>query len=169
MLAHSPIEAPITGDEDLGDLSRPQQALAQFYRAFNTGDLALMSASWEPSDEAAMDNPLGGITRGWPQIRAVYERIFRSPARVRVEFHDYTLHVSDAIFYAVGRERGRYETRQGPLDLAIRTTRIFRRVDGRWRQVHHHGSMDDPARLAAYQSAIRAESNMEEHHDAGKN
>jgi hypothetical protein len=85
----------------------------------------------------------------------VYERIFRSPARVRVEFYDYSLHVSDSMFCAVGRERGRFATPETELDLAIRTTRVFRRVNGRWRQLHHHGSIDDPARLSAYQQAIR--------------
>ena len=30
----APIKEPITGNEDLGDLSQPRQALAQFYRAF---------------------------------------------------------------------------------------------------------------------------------------
>src|SRR5271166_2421042 len=30
-----PIQEPITGSEELGDLSQPQQALVQFYKAFN--------------------------------------------------------------------------------------------------------------------------------------
>lgn len=150
-----PTTDPITGDEDLGDRSRPRQALAEFYKAFNTRDLALMAENWDHSDEAVMDNPVGGITRGWANIRAVYERIFGSPARVRVEFYDYTVHLGDSVFYAVGRERGRFETARSALDLAIRTTRIFRRIGGRWRQVHHHGSMDDPTLLEAYQRAVR--------------
>jgi hypothetical protein len=75
---------------------------------------------------------------------------------VHVEFHDYTLHVGESVFYAVGRERGRFVTPNGALDLRIRTARIFRRVDGRWRQVHHHGSIDDPALLERYQRAVRA-------------
>jgi hypothetical protein len=45
--------------------SLPVQALAEFYKAFNTRDLALMAENWEPSEEAAMDNPVGDITRGW--------------------------------------------------------------------------------------------------------
>jgi hypothetical protein len=48
-----------------------------------------------------------------------------------------------------------FNTRDLALDLAIRTTRIFRRVDGCWRQVHHHGSMDDPALLETYQRVVR--------------
>jgi hypothetical protein len=38
--------------------------------------------------------------------------------------------------------------------LQIRTTRIFAYA-GTWVQVHHHGSIDDPAALAAYQQAVR--------------
>jgi hypothetical protein len=38
--------------------------------------------------------------------------------------------------------------------MAIRTSRFFRLVDGQWRQQHHHGSIDDPALLAAYQAAV---------------
>jgi len=112
------IGEPITGREDLGDVREPRQALAQFYRALNSRDLVLLAENWEQSSDAAMDNPLGGIKRGWDEIRAVYERIFRGPAR-------------------------------------LRTTRIFRRAGDGWRQVHHHGSIEDPALLAAYQQAVR--------------
>jgi ketosteroid isomerase-like protein len=149
------VETPITGREPLADLSDPVQALAQFYRAFNTRDLALMEENWDNGETVAMDNPLGGIKRGWPDIRAVYERIFRGTGRVQVAFHDYSLHVHDDLFYAVGRERGTFERDGAKLDLAIRTSRIFRRIAGRWRQVHHHGSIDDPRLLRAYQEGVR--------------
>ena len=61
MPATRPIQEPITGEEDLGDLTRPEETLAHFYRALNSRDLALLEQNWEPSDEVAMDNPLGGI------------------------------------------------------------------------------------------------------------
>jgi ketosteroid isomerase-like protein len=153
--SQQPIETPITGREELGQLDQPIQALAQFYRAFNDRDLGLMAENWENSAGVAMDNPLGGIRRGWAEIRSVYERIFTGAARVQVEFHDFTIHVVGDVFYAVGRERGAFEASGKKLDLAIRTTRIFRRAGGRWRQVHHHGSIDDPALLGAYQQAVR--------------
>jgi ketosteroid isomerase-like protein len=149
-----PVTEPITGREELGDLSRPEQALAQFYRALNGRDLVLLADNWEQSDEVVMDNPVGGVARGWEAIRAVYARLFAGSARLSVEFHDYTIHGSDSIFYAVGRERGRFERRPIALDLVIRTTRIFCRTNGRWRQVHHHGSIEDPALLGAYQQAV---------------
>jgi hypothetical protein len=147
---------PITGYEDLRDLTHPRHALTQFYRAFNTRDIILMRQNWSPFDDISMNSPLGGIKRGWPEIRRVYERLFFGPARVTVEFFNYSLHVSREIFYAVGRERGRFEGSVSTFDLTFRTTRIYRFLDHHWRQVHHHGSIEDPALLDRYQSIINS-------------
>jgi SnoaL-like domain len=149
-----PIQTPITGNEDQGGLSSPFQALVQFYHAFNTGDLDGMSRNWEQSEDIAMDNPLGGIMRGWSEIAEVYKRIFNSPADVYVEYYDYTIHEHGEVFYAVGRERGFFQLGETRVDLAIRTTRIFRKVGNTWRQTHHHGSIDNAELLANYQSAV---------------
>ncbi len=152
----TPEPAPITGRENRADLTPPLRALSQFYEAFNKRDLKLMAGNWASTDDIAMDNPVGGIKRGWNDISAVYAGIFSGPARVRVEFFDYTLHQTPDMFYAVGRERGEFRQRDSVLPLAIRTTRIFRLIEGHWRQVHHHGSIDDPELLADYQKAVRA-------------
>ena len=114
------LPAAIDGDETGLDPASPQAALSAFYRAFNGRDIDAMARNWHDGADAAMSNPLGGIARGWPAIRAVYRRIFEGKARVRVEFHDYTIHGSASIFYAVGRERGRFERGPVALDLAIR-------------------------------------------------
>lgn len=150
----NPIQEPITGKEQQDDLLSPYQALVQFYCAFNRRDMAMMEANWAQSEEIAMDNPLGDIKRGWPGIRAVYERIFTGEAEVYVEYYDYTIHETPAMFYAVGRERGYFRLGENEVKLAIRTSRIFRKINGRWRQVHHHGSIDDPKLLEAYQTAV---------------
>lgn len=149
-----PIQEAITGKEGQGDLSRPYPALVQFYCAFNCRNLGMMSENWAQSDDIAMDNPLGGISRGWQQVQAIYERLFNGPAEVYVEYFDYTIHETAEMFYAVGRERGYFRRGGTEIALAIRTSRIFRKIDGSWRQVHHHGSIEDPQLLAAYQSAV---------------
>jgi ketosteroid isomerase-like protein len=153
-----PIQAPITGKEDLGDLSQPQQALIQFYRAFNTRDLKMIDENFAYSDQVAIDNPLGGIRRGADEPHKMYEGVFRSPADVHVEFWDYTIHRAGDVFWAVGRERGTYRDGDAIKDLNIRTTRIYQLLNGRWRQIHHHGSIDDSKLLAEYQSAVRSAS-----------
>jgi hypothetical protein len=148
------IQARITGREVTGDAGEPVAALAQYYRAITGRDLALMAENCDHSEDVAMDNPLGGVKRGWPKISAVHERMFQSPAQVQVEFYDYTLHVIGEVFYAVGRERGTFAESGTKLNLAIRISRIFRRVGDRWRQIDHHGSIDDPQLLSAYQQAV---------------
>jgi hypothetical protein len=84
------ISEAITGEQDLGHLQQPEQALAQFYRALKNIDLM----------GAGLDNPLGGINRGWSEIRPVYECLF-SGSNYHFEFYDYILHVFGDIFYAV--------------------------------------------------------------------
>jgi hypothetical protein len=150
----TPIQTAITGQENAGDLTTPYEALIQFYCAFNNGDMDMMSKNWAQSDEIAMDNPLGGIKRGWTEIQPVYERIFNGQAKVYVEYFDYTLHETAEMFYAVGRERGYCHLGDEEIPLAIRTSRIFQKLNGYWQQVHHHGSIEDPLLLKRYQSAV---------------
>jgi len=149
-----PVRQAITGNEEQGNLSSPYQALVHFYCAFNSGDIRMMSENWAQSDRIAMDNPLGGIKRGWPEIQTVYERIFGGSAKVYVEFYDYTIHETAEMFYAVGRERGYLRSANEEIALAIRTSRIFQKIEHRWRQVHHHGSIEEPHLLAKYQATV---------------
>ena len=151
-----PIQEPITGNEELGDISQPQQALAQFYRAFNSRDLKMLDDNFAASDDVAIDNPLGGIRRGAGEPHKMYEGVFKSPANVHVVFWDYTIHRVGDVFWAVGRERGTYVDGGTEKDLNVRTSRVFQLIDGRWRQIHHHGSIEDAKVLAEYQSAVRS-------------
>lgn len=149
------LPSAIDGHETNLDPAQPLAALSAFYRAFNHRDLDAMARNWANDAAASMSNPLGGIARGWPAIRTVYERIFAGHARVQVAFHDFTLHEAGDFFHAVGRERGTLVNGDTRLELAIRTSRLYRRIDGAWRQVHHHGSFDDPDLLAAYREAVQ--------------
>lgn len=148
------VTAAITGSELIENGAKPFNALVEFYRAFNTRDVELMSTNWANSDEASMSNPLGGVRRGYESIQEVYSKIFTGPAEVYVEFYDYTIHHAGVMFCAVGRERGYFRLQEKQVDLAIRTSRFYRMDCGRWHQVHHHGSIDSPALLAEYQSAV---------------
>lgn len=155
MISNVTIQTPITGREYKGDQRDILQALAQFYLALNSRNIEMMQQNWANSAEIAMDNPLGGIKRGWGEIGTIYERLFDSEGAYRFEFYDYTLHEAGVLFYVVGRERGELDVGGQQMKLAIRTSRIFQKdADARWRQMHHHGSIDDPQMLAAYQGAI---------------
>lgn len=146
----------ITGDIRPVTVTTPIEALMEFYFAFNHRDIETMSSNWLDAPEVAMSNPLGGIKRGWGEIRAVYERIFNGTAQVHVEYYDYTIIQTGEMFCAVGRERGWFRKDGTEVSLAIRTSRIYQMHNGRWKQVHHHGSIDDPQLLERYQNSVQS-------------
>lgn len=148
-------QVPVTGREEKQQLTPQMRALSDFYHALNGRDIELMSRNWSQTDEVVMDNPVGGSRCGWEEIKTVYERIFNSSGQYWFEFYDYSYHEAEDIFYVVGRERGQFRAGEEVLNMAIRTSRVFRRIDGVWRQVHHHGSIDDPDLLSRYQKAVR--------------
>ena len=150
----TPIQTPITGNETKFD-NKMHEALVAFYKAFNERDFELMQKNWLNNDEIAMDNPLGGIKRGWEEIKTIYNRIFIGQAKVYVEFYDYTIVPMEGGFVAIGRERGSVEIKGEKLELAIRTSRVYKSVDGRYKQVHHHGSIEEPELLKAYQELVK--------------
>ncbi len=58
-------------------------------------------------------------------------------------------------FCAVGRERGTLSIGDVTLELAIRTSRVYILNDTCYEQVHHHGSIEDPTLLEAYQNLVK--------------
>ena len=144
----------ITGEIGLFQEGSPQAVLEDFYQAFNSRNLQKMTNNWLQTKEASMSNPLGGVKRGWQEISEVYQRIFTGDAEVYVEFYDYSIHQTSDLFCAVGKERGYFKSSEETLNLAIRTSRVYRKQAGRWLQLHHHGSIETPALLQSYQSAV---------------
>lgn len=145
---------PITGQEKKSDNTSPYSALVDFYYSFNNQNYELIENNWLQTIDASMSNPLGGIKRGWSEIKDVYKNIFNGSAKVYVEFYDYSIYRTDNMFIAVGREKGTLEFNNGITDLAIRTSRVYCFHDNQWKQVHHHGSMDNPQLLAKYQTTL---------------
>ena len=153
----TPIKEAITGKEsevcETNDC-KIYATLVEFYQAFNTGNMDLMQKNWHNEANIAMDNPLGGIKRGWDEIKSVYERIFNGKAEVYVEFYDFTIIPIDGGFVAVGRERGTVAVENKVLELKIRTSRAYKLIDEEYKQVHHHGSIESPELLQKYQELV---------------
>lgn len=131
-------------------------ALESFYYALNGADLDALRADWSSSELAQLNNPLGGILRGGDAIVELYAKVFAGSVNVQVTFSDVVAYTGSDHAVFAGRETGTYTAPDGTLvPLSIRTSRYFRYEDGRWRQFHHHGSIDDAGELAAYQKAVR--------------
>ncbi len=133
-------------------------ALESFYYALNHRDAEVLAMVWSDHDLAQLNNPLGGILRGGGAIVDLYRRIFEGRARLEIEFADFVQYTDDRHAMVAGRESGSYTVHGfAPVEISIRTSRYFRYAPGRgrWLQFHHHGSIDDPVALAAYQAALR--------------
>ncbi len=144
----------INGSESTEMLSEAERALSHFYFAFNNADMPQMQSNWSTENSPVMSNPLGGKKKGWEEIQQVYQKIFNGPAEVFVEFYDYQIHLTDNMFSAAGKEKGYVLINGNKIDLNIRTSRVFQRESGQWKQVHHHGSIDKPELLQSYQQAV---------------
>lgn len=145
----------ITGKNSDNTDNEALKALHSFYKAFNEGNMDLMKSVWLNSPEASMNNPLGGIMRDWNEIETVYDKIFNGQAKVYVEFYDFTIHQTDNMFLATGRERGSFATKDSEISLAIRTSRVFIKKQNTWKQIQHHGSIDNPELLKKYQELVK--------------
>ena len=145
----------ITGKET--EILTPEhEVLIEFYKAFNTQNIELMEQNWSVSN-GIMNNPLGGILRGWENIQEVYKKIFFGEAEVYVEFYDYSIHKQEDMFFAAGRERGYILKNGKKIELDIRTSRIYGKENGRYKQLHHHGSITDAKLLETYQALVMAQ------------
>ena len=132
-------------------------ALETFYYALNQRDVEAMRAVWSQDDLAQLNNPVGGIVRGGAQAVALYERIFDSGVQLEVTFGDAATYEQPSVVVFAGTETGWYALEdQSQTPLRIRTSRVFGFDDrvGRWVQLHHHGSIDDPEALRAYQKTV---------------
>lgn len=133
--------------------------LETFYYAFNQKSMTAFEPVWAPQALIQLNNPLGGIQRGYEPIQALYRRIFEGSAEVWVEFYDIVEYLSADMAVFAGRERGEFKQNDVSVTLNIRTTRVFGYLGAKlgWRQLHHHGSIDDAALLRQYQLAVKGE------------
>lgn len=143
------------GDAIAASQDGARAALESFYYALNQRDGAVLRQVWVAHPLAQLNNPLGGILRGGDAVAELYDRIFDGPIRLQVTFGDIVEYLGHDHALFAGRETGTYTDPTGTdTPLEIRTSRYFRYQDGRWQQYHHHGSIDDPTALNAYQQAV---------------
>jgi len=133
--------------------------LESFYFAFNNRNLEVLSKVWADHELIQLNNPLGGILRGYEAIAALYGQVFTEPASVWVELNDIVEFQTEDMIVFAGRETGEFTKNNQTLPLSIRTSRVIQWFGSEtgWKQVHHHGSIDDSRHLEAYQQAVRGE------------
>jgi ketosteroid isomerase-like protein len=106
-------------------------ANAAYYHAFGAGDFAKMSSVWAEEDASCI-HPGWPVLIGRQAILESYSNILRNPNQERIE------HRND--FAMISGTEGRVFCIEIVGGMALAATNWFRRVDGRWRMIHHQAS-----------------------------
>jgi limonene-1,2-epoxide hydrolase len=162
MTVLSPLRFGVDAREMLAGAADPRitgalAVLESFYYSLNNRDIDVLRRVWADDPLAQLNNPVGGIIRGGGEIVALYERIFAAPGRLQVVFDDFVQYADGGHALFAGRETVTYGPHDAPPRVArVRTSRYFRFFEEQdtWRQLHHHGSIDDPDALGSYQEAL---------------
>ena len=107
-------------------------ANAEFYRAFNKGDYAAMSALWAVRAPVACLHPTAATLVGRDAVLDSWKQILRGPPSFVMRCDRPVAHVAgDAAIVTCYEGNGEH-----PAHLAA--TNVFVLEDGAWRMVHHH-------------------------------
>jgi ketosteroid isomerase-like protein len=114
----------------------------QFYAALNavfTGEIAPMNAIWAHRDDVTIMDPFGGRLTGWEAVGGEFKKVAAMKIGGHIACKDLVVHVGGDMGYTVCIEQGENMGTDGkPVVVSHGVTNIFRRINDRWKMVHHH-------------------------------
>jgi len=111
-----------------------------FYRAFERKNIEAMTAVWSQGTGSLCIHPGRDVLRGWKDIHASWEAIFKNTNYIEIETEVITTEVKDNIAYVVLIENV-FQVLGGRRSQAQSiATNIFENMAQKWYLVNHHGS-----------------------------
>lgn len=123
-------------------LSPEYQVLSEYYNALNNGNISKMKKNWSTKMPVVFTSPLGGIIRSYENVMSAHNELFNAPIKIDVEYYDIEISLFENGFASVGRERGTMNINGESIEVGFRTSRLFVKEEGEYKQVHHHGSFE---------------------------
>ena len=118
------------------DLDAVRTANRAYYDAFEARDLDAMSDIWLHADDVVCTHPGWKTLHGWGAVAGSWFALFGGPERLQFILTDERVHLSgDAAWVTL--DENLIADQMGATVAAVN---VFRRVDGRWLMVLHHGS-----------------------------
>ena len=118
------------------DVEAVMAANRAFYEAFEARDLDAMSDVWVHDDRVTCTHPGWKTLHGWGAVAGSWFALFGGPQRLQFILTDERVHLSgDAAWVTL--DENLIADQMGATVAAVN---VFRRVDGRWLMVLHHGS-----------------------------
>ena len=120
------------------DLEAVTAANEEFYAAFEAHDIDRMAACWAQDETVRCIHPGSDVIVGWPRISRSWTAIFVSSTGMQFFLTDVEVHADGDVAVVTCAEN----ILSGAELVAgkVLATNVFRRLEGRWRMVLHHGS-----------------------------
>ena len=117
-------------------------ASAKFYAALNrmlAGDARSLGDIWSHSPAVTALHPIGDWHVGWDDVKSSFDKVAKASTGGQVSITDQLIRVAGDMAYEVGMEHAQFAVAGQPLTVHSRVTNIYRREQGAWKIVHHHG------------------------------
>ena len=111
-----------------------------FYRAFEKKDIEAMSAVWSQGTGSLCIHPGRNVLRGWKEIRASWELIFKNTNYIEIDTDIIATEVRENIAYVVLVENVLQVSGGRKAKAQSMATNIFELMAQKWYLVNHHGS-----------------------------
>ena len=121
-------------------------ANAAFYAALSSRDISAVERIWVRDGQVFNIFGASKVPMvGWGAIKAGYEGLFERFVELSVTFPEPLVRQDGEIAIVVGVETLRAKLANGEsANLALPTTNVFVKHDGKWLMVHHHSSRPPP-------------------------
>ena len=128
-----------------------EAAADKFFAALNTmftGDLGPMKELWSHADDVVYMGPAGVFLVGWSAVLEDWEK--QAALKLGGEIHSVERQVTVGERIAVTHHRAsgtNLDADGNAVDVTMRGTNVFRKEDGQWKLIAHHG---DPLAFLKY-------------------
>lgn len=122
------------------DLEAVTTANLAFYTAFEAADLEAMRAVWSNDPIVSCIHPGWAPLLGWRSVEQSFVAIFSNPGWLRVKPTDVIAVVDESLAWVRCIEVVSSLSDRGPAQGRVAATNLFRREDGVWKMILHHGS-----------------------------
>ena len=116
-------------------------ANAAYYEAFEARDLDAMSDVWLHDDDVVCTHPGWKTLHGWGAVAGSWFALFGGPQHLQFILTNARVQLSGDVAWVTVDEN----LISDQVGSTVAAVNVFRRVDGRWRMVLHHGSPVAPA------------------------
>jgi ketosteroid isomerase-like protein len=111
-----------------------------YYEAFEARDLDAMSDVWQHHDNVVCTHPGWKTLHGWGAVAGSWFALFGGPQHLQFILTDERVHLAGDVAWVTLDENLISDEVSG----TVAAVNVYRRVDGRWKMVLHHGSPVSP-------------------------